>query len=58
MNKKYFHEVWPQIEDELAISFEMSKINAEERRKTRKQRHMEKRKGKWDPRTFRSGKRK
>lgn len=58
MIKKYFHEVWPAIEEELRISLETSKLNTEERRQKKKQKHVAKRKGKFDPRTNRPGKRK
>tara|TARA_B100000963_G_scaffold329002_1_gene318017 strand:+ start:480 stop:770 length:291 start_codon:yes stop_codon:yes gene_type:complete len=62
MNKRYFHEVWPEEEAELKISLEASKAakaeRTELRRQKRKEKHVEKRKGKIDYRTNKPGKRK
>lgn len=62
MNKKYFHEVWPQEEAVLKISLEASRAakaeRTESRRQKRKEIHVAKRKGKIDYRTNKPGKRK
>ena len=59
---RYFHEVWPEEEAELKISLEASKAakaeRTELRRQKRKEKHVEKRKGKIDYRTNKPGKRK
>lgn len=62
MNKKYFHEVWPEEEAVLKISLEASKAakaeRTESRRQKRKEIHVAKRKGRIDHRTNKPGKRK
>tara|TARA_B100000900_G_C20571366_1_gene713375 strand:- start:1257 stop:1439 length:183 start_codon:yes stop_codon:yes gene_type:complete len=57
---KYFHEVWPEEEAELKISYEASRAAKAERtelqRQKRKQKHVAKRKGRIDKKTNRPGK--